>query len=91
LEKTIMIVGSTQMLRKGAVVRVRRDERDDWTIATVALASDDGKSIGLLLDGPVRAGKGFIVGALPLLIDYDARTITGPYGDDYQIEMRRPA
>jgi hypothetical protein len=84
-----MIPASVLMLKKGAAVRVRRDERDDWTTGTVAIISANGASLGLMLDGPVRAGDGIIVGVLLLLVDYEARTITGPCGDDYQIERWR--
>lgn len=76
-----------RILRTGDLVRVRHEEGDEWCTALVAIASASGKSVALHLDGAVRAGKGIIVGVLPLNIDYDARTVTSLIGDEYEIDL----
>jgi hypothetical protein len=73
-------------VKKGDRVRVRRDPGDEWCDAYVVLVSENGKSVGLLLSGLVRAGDGFIGGALPLMVDPKTQTVEGLTGDAYEIE-----
>lgn len=76
------------LLRRGDHVRVRRDPGDEWCEGYVVVASESGVSIGLLLGGGmVRAGEGYIAGALPLIIDVEEGTATGLTGDEYFIEI----
>jgi hypothetical protein len=76
-------------LKRGDYVRVRQNERDEWTPAFVGLASDsDPSSVMLLFDGAVRDGiGGFILKALPLTIKYEQETATSLFGVPYQIEV----
>jgi len=81
----------TDQLHTGQRVRVRRDSTDEWAQAAVALASSNGRSVMLLLlDLPVRGAGGLIAGALPLIVDYEAETVTSIFGDPYQIEVSLP-
>jgi hypothetical protein len=79
----------TDRLKRGDYVRVRLSDRDEWTPAFVALASDtDPSSVMLMLDGAVRSSSGgMFVNALPLTIDYAAETVTSLHGDAYDIEV----
>jgi hypothetical protein len=45
------------------------------------------QSVALTLMGVVRAGSGYIAGMLPLTVDYEAGTVTGLVGDEYDIEV----
>lgn len=77
-------------LKKGDYVRVRRDSGDDWCDAYVLVASENGRSLGLLLASLVRAGTGMIGGALPVLVETagnDQARFIGLTGDEYQIEL----
>jgi hypothetical protein len=76
------------MLVKGDIVRVRLagHHHEDWTDARVALASENGKSLALELNGMVRtADGGLIGGVLCLLVDLPAQTICGLDGSPYEI------
>jgi hypothetical protein len=74
-------------LAKGDRVCVRRDPTDEWCEGDVVLVSPNGESVGLMLHGSVRAGDGFILNALPLIVDYSKETITGLTGDLYELEI----
>lgn len=79
------------MLRQGETIRIRReDHSDEWCRAVVALASPNGRSVALRLEGAVRAGGGLIMGVLPLTIDYQRETVESLFGDAYEIEIARP-
>jgi hypothetical protein len=56
-------------LKSGASVRVRRRGDDPWTDGRIALASDNGLSLAIWLDGAVRGGDGYIAVILPLIFD----------------------
>jgi hypothetical protein len=75
----------SSVFQKNDRVRVRRDPSDEWCPASIALVSENGKSIGLWLDGMVRAGDGMILQALPLIVEDDG-TIRGLTGDVYTLE-----
>ncbi len=77
-------------MTRGQTVRVRRDgSQDEWCLATVVLVSANGRSAGLMLEGAVRTdGGGVILGALPLIVDEAAETVTGLEGTLYEIEIR---
>lgn len=76
------------ILRKGDVVRVRHVGDSEWCIARVAIASANGKSVALYLDDAVRANDGIIAGVLPLNINFEAESVTGLTGDEYEIEVK---
>lgn len=78
------------MLKKGDIVRVRMaGTTDEWTNAVVNLSSHNGKSVMLeLVDGGfVRARGGYVGNYLALSIDYNALSITGLEGTEYDIEV----
>lgn len=79
----------TTRLRRGDYVRVRLDNRDDWTRAFVGVASDgDPASVMLLFDGAVRTSDGGLLrGALPLTVSYQEQTATSLLGDAYEMEV----
>jgi len=83
------LTNMTDRLKRGDYVRVRQSAGRDWTPAFVALASpSDPSSVMLMLDGAVLASSGgMFLNALPLTIDYTAETVTGLYGDSYEIEI----
>jgi hypothetical protein len=76
-------------LTKGQTVRVRlAGTSDEWCLATVTVASENGMAVGLALESAVHTSSGgFIAGALPLLIDYEKELVTSLFGDEYEIEM----
>jgi hypothetical protein len=75
-------------LKRGDYVRVRLNEGDDWTQALVAMASNSNpSSVILLFDGAVRTSGGFIVGGLPLTINYETQAVSSLHGDSYEIEV----
>lgn len=75
-------------IKTGDLVRVRPAESaGEWCRAVVELASGNGKSVALRLEGAVRAGGGLVMGILPLTIDYEAETVTSLLGDEYEIEV----
>ena len=76
-------------LTKGQTVRVRlAGTSDEWCSGTEAVASQNGLSVGLWLDTAVRTSSGgFIAGALPLFVDYEKGSVTGLFGDEYEIEV----
>jgi hypothetical protein len=78
-------------LRRGYFVRVRRaGTSDEWCPAMVALASDNGQSVGLVLNGAVSAAQGYITAFLPLTVDYEEETVKGIVTDDeYEIEVHK--
>ena len=82
---------SESRLTRGMYVRVRHvDDAGEWCPAFVGLASDTNPSsvmLLLFLRDAVRASGGVIVGALPVTVDYDAETVTGLTGDEYEIEV----
>lgn len=76
------------MLRTGDVVRVRQVGDTHWTEAKVALASPNGKSIALELDGQ-RQNVAYQAFASPhATIDYDAETVIGLTGHEYEVDVR---
>lgn len=79
----------TDRLKRGDYVRVRLNDRDEWTRAFVAAASDsDPSSVMLMFDGAVRDGHGgLIANGLPLTINYGAETVISLFGDPYEIEV----
>ncbi len=76
-------------LNRGDYVRVRLNDRDEWTRAFVGLASNtDPSSVMLLFDGAVRTSEGGLIsGVLPLTVDYAQQNASSPFGDVYQIEV----
>lgn len=72
-------------MKKGDWVRVRRNPSDEWCEAEVWVISENGRSVGLRLHGAVRCGDGFILGALPLIVDPEAQTAEGLTGDRYEV------
>lgn len=77
------------MFHKGMVVRVRKaDTSDEWATGTVHLVSENGRFVGLFLDGLVRGGNGWFGGALPLIVNETEGTFTGLSGDRYEVEVR---
>lgn len=75
-------------MRKGMPVRVRLEgTEDEWVRGVVLLASENGASVAIGLDGMVRAGGGYAGGVLLIDIDYDAETVTSLMGDRYEIEV----
>lgn len=79
-----------RQLQKGDRIRLRNRPSDDWTDATVVLASSNGKSIGIEIHQPLRSGDGLYAGgAVPLIIDYERQTVSGLTGDQYEVEIRR--
>lgn len=81
------VKAETAPLRTGTTVRVRLAGCDDeWCTGLVILAG--GTSVMLMLDGMVHAPGGVIIaGVLALIVDYDAETVTGLLGGEYQIEI----
>ena len=76
------------MLKRGDQVRIRRDRSDEWCEGYVAFANENGLAVGVMLSGMVRAGNGYIAGALALTIDPEAETLTGLTGDEYEVEVK---
>ncbi len=75
------------ILKQGCLVRIRCLEDDEWCEGIVALASSNGKSVAVTLDGMVRtSGGGIIAGVLPLIIDYETEKVTGLDGTEYEVE-----
>ena len=73
-------------LTKGQTVRVRlAGTSDEWCPGTVAIASENGISVGLWLDAAVRTSSGFIAGSLPLFIENGS--VRSLFGDEYEIEV----
>jgi hypothetical protein len=60
-------------LQKGDVVEVLNldDPRGEPVSAQVQLVSPNGRSLGLMMDGGMRAGDGIQIGVLPLLLEDD--------------------
>ena len=81
--------GDAAPLIKGERFRIRpKGSKVEWTVATVLIMSDNGRSCGVSLDGMLRAPEGgFIGGNLPLVIDKEAGTIKGLFGESYEIEV----
>jgi hypothetical protein len=73
--------------KRGDFVRVRRTGDEEWTPGWVAIAAQTGQSIGIFINGNVRAAGGIITGFLPLLVDPKTGVITGLIGTDtYDVE-----
>ena len=48
-------------LKRLEQIRIRaQGSSDEWSVAEVVLVSENGESVGLWLDGMVRAGTGFM-------------------------------
>ena len=79
------------MLKRGDFVRIRRAGRGvpckDWCTATVVLASPNGKSVLLALNGFVRARlRGtYARDVMPLVVD--AELVTDLSGTEYEVEV----
>lgn len=79
-------------LVRGDYIRIRSTQGGEWCDAFVGLASEkQPSSVMLFLSGCVRAQHGIVTGALPLVIDYDAGTVTSLLGDEYEIEVVQDA
>jgi hypothetical protein len=77
-------------LKRGDQVRVRRSgSSEGWSAGTIALSSHNGRSIAVMLDEAVPAGKGgMIVGVLPLIHDLQRGAFMGVMtGDTYELEI----
>lgn len=72
---------------RGDLVRVRQAGDREWTMGTVILASPEGRAIVVRLAGAVRAGEGYVMNVLPLMIDYENETVTGLTGHEYEMEV----
>jgi len=70
----------------GDHVRIRRDPSDHWCSAVVKMISPNGRVIGLMVSGMVRAGGGFVSGSVPIIYDPDSNQFSGLTGDLYTIE-----
>lgn len=80
---------SQQILAQDNRVRVRRLRDTDWCYGHVALASANGRSVAISLNGMVRtADGGGIAGVLPLIVDDEAETVTGLDGTEYEVEVQ---
>lgn len=76
-------------MMRGEFVRIRRKGDDGWTRGMVTLASENGKSIVIMMDGAVHAGDGVLVGVVPLSVDNGV--ITGLFfPDEYEVEILKP-
>lgn len=77
-------------LTKGQIVRIRAaGTSDEWCPAYVVLVSGNGESVGLWLEGLVRAGGGLETGCLPLVVNYEKETVTSVVGGhEYEIEVK---
>ena len=80
-------------LNAGDVVRIRlAGSEDEWCEAAVGIAnSGNPSSVGLYLHGALRTpgmAGGFVLGAAPLTIDYEAETVISLWGDFYEIEVQ---
>ena len=76
------------MLKRGDFVRIRRaGHNKDWCTATVFLASPNGKSVLLALNGFVRARlRGtYVGGVMPLTVD--SELVTDLSGTEYEVEV----
>jgi hypothetical protein len=81
-------MSKTEAVLPGTRVRVRAaGTNDDWTEGIVVVASQNGRAVGLLLESMVRARDGFIGGALPLMVDPAAGTVTGLDDQEYEVEV----
>jgi hypothetical protein len=77
------------LIAVGWRVRVRLFGESEWAYGTVAIASENRKSIGIALAGPVRSASGGLwVTFLPLILDHEKQTITGLDGGEYELEHR---
>lgn len=76
-------------LERNMRVRLRAEGlSDEWCEGIVSVASTNGCSVGLLLDGAVRVpGGGMYVGAIPLLIDYERETVEDLAGVRFELEL----
>lgn len=76
------------MLKKGDLVRIRKKgSEDDWCQGVVKLASENGESVGLFLDGTVRTEGGLVSGALPLIVDNEHGDVRDIFGGEYEVEV----
>jgi hypothetical protein len=76
-------------LKVGDTVKVRHIGDQNWVVGRVELVSQDGKALGLTIDGPVRAGWGILAGgALPLYYLPDRDMYLG-LTEDSQYELER--
>lgn len=81
----------TRRLRQGEVIRLRLLGSDDeWTVATVWVASTNGKAVGVVTDSPIRVPNGgMILGGVALVIDFEAETVKGLlFDEEYEIEVQ---
>lgn len=78
-----------RLIKTGDRIRVRKSGTlGEWTTGRVVLASENGQSVGIELDGVVRAaGWALIAGALPLNVDYVREEVTGLDGCYYEVEI----
>ncbi len=84
-----MSANGAAALRRGNRIRIRAaDYQFEWCDGHVVLASENGRSIGVSLDGclPVPAG-GAYVGSVALLIDYERETVEDFAGIPFEIEV----
>ena len=81
-QKPMLTPPRAVLIPKGRVVR---------GIVLVA-GSGNPSSVGLHLNGALRTrghfGGGFVLGAAPLTIDYEAETVISLWGDFYEIEVQ---
>jgi hypothetical protein len=76
------------MLKKGDRLRLRAlGSDDDWCEAIVALASPNGQSLYLLLEGMVRSKDGFFKNGIPLIIDEEQGQVLDLFGGEYEVEV----
>ena len=83
-------------LETGDLIRIRRvltmadwGARDEFCPAHVVFSRDT--SVLLCPHGGfVRAGTGIMMGAFFLTVDYEAETVTGLLGDEYEIDVAGP-
>lgn len=76
----------SKRLKAGDEVRIRNARNGDWCLGVVILASN--AAVAFELDGTVWSGNGLIAGVLPVFIDYERETVTGIFGDEYEIEVK---
>ena len=77
-------------LVKGQRVRLRlAGTDDDWTRGIVIVASGGNpQSVGLMVEGVLRASDGaWVGGGFPLTIDYERETVKSLINDEYEFEV----
>lgn len=79
-----------RILKTDDVVRVRREgSEDEWVPGVVMLASENGRSAMVVLNGMVPAAGGYAA-SLPIMVDYEKGTVKSLFGDYYEVDIAEP-